>query len=104
MTPERPLANTRWSFFTTTVPSPSTETSCSQKLAVEHQKYEELEQQHQTMQGELKRQLQVSEESSCQTLAQLTQLYDTQLEEKTKVLAQVRGHTAPTPAPAISEM
>lgn len=68
------------------------ETSCSQKLAVEHEKYQELKQRHESMQEDFKRQLKVSEESSCQTVAQLTQLYDAQLEEKAKVLAQVRGH------------
>lgn len=64
--------------------------SCSQKLTVEHEKYEELNQKYDSMQEEYKKQLKVSEESSCQTVAQLTQLYDAQLEEKTKVLAQVR--------------
>lgn len=66
------------------------EMSCSQKLTVEHEKYEELQQKYDLMQEEYKRQLKVSEESSCQTVAQLTQLYDAQLEDKAKVLAQVR--------------
>lgn len=64
--------------------------SCSQKLTVEHEKYEELSQKYDLMQEEYKTQLKVSEESSCQTVAQLTQLYDAQLEEKAMVLAQVR--------------
>lgn len=57
---------------------------------MEHEKYEELQQKYDMMQEEYKKQLKVSEESSCQTLAQLTRLYDAQLEDKAKVLAQVR--------------
>lgn len=71
------------------------ETSCCQKLAVEHEKYQELNQKHESMQEDFRRQLKVLEESSRKTVAQLTQLYDTQLEEKAKVLAQVRGLAAP---------
>lgn len=70
------------------------ETSCSQKLAVEHEKYQELNQKHESMQEDFRKQLKVLEESSGKTVAQLTQLYDTQLEEKAKVLAQVRGPAA----------
>lgn len=81
------------------LPTP-TETSCSQKLTVEHEKYEELSHKYHLMQEEFKKQLQVSEESSRQTVAQLTQLYDGQLEEKAKVLAQVRRSPFVWPGPA----
>lgn len=56
---------------------------------VEHERYEDLMQKYQKMQEQYQTQLKVAEESSCRTVAELTQLYDAKLEEKAKLLSQV---------------
>ncbi|TNN79622.1 Cilia- and flagella-associated protein 57 [Liparis tanakae] len=64
------------------------ELSSSQKLIVEHKSYQDLQHEHQRMQGDFEMQLRAAEESNVQSLEELTQLYEAQLQEKTRLLVQ----------------
>lgn len=66
-----------------------TESSYSQKLIVEHKSYQDLQHEHQRMQGDFQTQLRAAEESKVQSLEELTQLYEAKLQEKTRLLVQV---------------
>ncbi|CAG5984446.1 unnamed protein product [Menidia menidia] len=69
------------------------EQSYSQKLIVEHDKYQELHQKHRTMLEHYERQLKCAEESRAQAEEALTQLYESKLLEKTQLLAQCQEDT-----------
>ncbi|XP_044067286.1 cilia- and flagella-associated protein 57 isoform X2 [Siniperca chuatsi] len=64
------------------------ELSYSQKLIVEHERYQDLEQKYQRMQEDYEKQLKAAEESKIQASEELTQLYEAKLQEKTRLLAQ----------------
>ncbi|XP_072239030.1 cilia- and flagella-associated protein 57 [Leuresthes tenuis] len=64
------------------------EHSYSQKLIVEHEKYQDLHQKHQAMLEDYEKRLKSAEESRTQALEELTQLYEDKLQEKTQLLAQ----------------
>lgn len=66
-----------------------TELSYSQKLIVEHERYQDLQHTCQRMQQDHEKQLKAEEESRTQALEELTQLYEAKLQEKTQLLAQV---------------
>ena len=66
-----------------------TEVSYSQKLIVEHERFQDLQQKYQRMQEDYEKQLKAAEESRVQGLEELTQAYETKLQEKTQLLAQV---------------
>ena len=63
--------------------------SYSQKLIVEHERFQDLQQKYQRMQEDYEKQLKAAEESRVQGLEELTQAYETKLQEKTQLLAQV---------------
>uniref|UniRef100_A0A3B5B8N2 Cilia and flagella associated protein 57 n=1 Tax=Stegastes partitus TaxID=144197 RepID=A0A3B5B8N2_9TELE len=65
--------------------------SCSQKLIVEHEKYQDLQQKYERMQKEYERQLKSAEEHKTQALECLTQQCESKLQEKTQLLAQCQG-------------
>lgn len=65
------------------------ELSYSQKLIVEHERHQDLQQKYQRMQEDYETQLKVADESRIQALEELTQLYEAKLQEKTQLLAQV---------------
>ncbi|XP_008291735.1 WD repeat-containing protein 65 [Stegastes partitus] len=67
------------------------ESSCSQKLIVEHEKYQDLQQKYERMQKEYERQLKSAEEHKTQALECLTQQCESKLQEKTQLLAQCQG-------------
>ncbi|XP_040890430.1 cilia- and flagella-associated protein 57 [Toxotes jaculatrix] len=64
------------------------ELSYSQKLIVEHERYQDLQHKYQRMQEDYEKQLQSAEESKIQALEELTQSYEAKLQEKTRDLAQ----------------
>ncbi|XP_019942091.1 cilia- and flagella-associated protein 57 [Paralichthys olivaceus] len=64
------------------------ETSYSQKLIVEHERYQDLQHQYQRMQEDFEMQLKSAEENKIQAVEELTQSYEAQLQEKTQHLAQ----------------
>uniref|UniRef100_A0A3Q3J5F7 Cilia and flagella associated protein 57 n=1 Tax=Monopterus albus TaxID=43700 RepID=A0A3Q3J5F7_MONAL len=64
------------------------ELSYSQKLIVEHERYQDLQHKHQRMQEDYENQLKSAEESKTQALERLTQHYEAKLQEKTQLLAQ----------------
>lgn len=72
-----------------------TELSCSQKLMVEHERYQDLQRKYERMQEDYEMQLKAAEESRVQGLKEQTQLYEARLQEKTHLLAQV-GREEPT--------
>ncbi|KAM4587838.1 cilia- and flagella-associated protein 57 isoform 2-T2 [Odontesthes bonariensis] len=64
------------------------EHSYSQKLIVEHDKYQDLHQKHHTLLEDYEKLLKSAEESRTRALEDLTQLYEDKLQEKTQLLAQ----------------
>uniref|UniRef100_A0A3Q1GAX6 Cilia and flagella associated protein 57 n=1 Tax=Acanthochromis polyacanthus TaxID=80966 RepID=A0A3Q1GAX6_9TELE len=64
------------------------ELSCNQKLIVEHEKYQDLQQKYERMQKEYEMQLKSAEEKKNQALEDLTQQCESKLQEKTQLLAQ----------------
>lgn len=67
----------------------SSESSYSQKLIVEHTRYQDLQQRHQRMEEEYENQLKAAEEERIQSLEELKQVYENRLEEKSQQLAEV---------------
>ncbi|KAM9362159.1 cilia- and flagella-associated protein 57 [Symphorus nematophorus] len=64
------------------------EVSYSQKLIVEHERFQDLQQKYQRMQEDYEKQLKAAEESRVQALEELTRTYEAKLQEKTQLLAQ----------------
>ncbi|XP_042364189.1 cilia- and flagella-associated protein 57 [Plectropomus leopardus] len=64
------------------------ELSYSQKLIVEHERYQDLQRKYQRMQEDYEKQLKTAEESKVQLLEELTQQYEAKLQEKTQLLVQ----------------
>ncbi|XP_034387977.1 cilia- and flagella-associated protein 57 [Cyclopterus lumpus] len=64
------------------------ELSYSQKLIVEHKRYQDLQHEYQSMQGDSQKLLKAAEESKVQSLEELTQLFEAKLQEKTQLLVQ----------------
>ncbi|KAL3977716.1 pleckstrin-like domain containing family A member 3 [Sarotherodon galilaeus] len=64
------------------------ELSYSQKLIVEHEKYQDLEQKHQRMLEDYEKQLKSAEDRKIQAVEELTKMYEAKLQEKTELLAQ----------------
>ncbi|CAI5689000.1 cilia- and flagella-associated protein 57 isoform X2 [Oreochromis niloticus] len=64
------------------------ELSYSQKLIVEHEKYQDLEQKHQRMLEDYEKQLKSAEDRKIQAVEELTKMYEAKLQEKTQLLAQ----------------
>lgn len=65
------------------------ELSYSQKLIVEHERCEDLQQKYQKMQEDYETQLKIADESRIQALEELTQQYEAKLQEKNELLTQV---------------
>uniref|UniRef100_A0A3Q4MYG6 Cilia and flagella associated protein 57 n=1 Tax=Neolamprologus brichardi TaxID=32507 RepID=A0A3Q4MYG6_NEOBR len=65
------------------------ELSYSQKLIVEHEKYQDLQQKHQRMQEDYEKQLKFAEDRKIQAVEELTKMYEAKLQEKAELLAQV---------------
>lgn len=65
------------------------ELSYSQKLIVEHERYQDLQQKYQSMQQDYEKQLKSAHESRIKALEELKQHYEAKLQEKTQLLAQV---------------
>ncbi|XP_028262443.1 cilia- and flagella-associated protein 57 [Parambassis ranga] len=65
----------------------------SQRLIVEHEKFLDLQQNHQQMQEDYKMQLESAEQSKNQALEGLTQFYEAKLQEKTQILTQCQEDT-----------
>lgn len=68
---------------------PHTGFSCSQKLIVEHERYQDLQREHRRMQEDYEERLRAAEESTSRSLEELTQLSEAKLQEKTQLLLQV---------------
>lgn len=68
---------------------PSSESSYSQKLIVEHTRYQDLQQKCQRMEEDYENQLKSAEAGRIQSLEELRQVYETKLEEKTQQLSEV---------------
>ncbi|XP_054473374.1 cilia- and flagella-associated protein 57 [Anoplopoma fimbria] len=64
------------------------ELSYSQKLIVEHERYQDLQHKYKRMQEDYEKQLKAVEESKIQSLEELTQLSEAKLQEKTQLLVQ----------------
>jgi len=64
------------------------ESTSNQKLMLEYEKYQELQNKSQKMQEDYERQLQEGEEGKEQALEELTEYYETKLEEKTTLYEQ----------------
>ncbi|XP_036955576.1 cilia- and flagella-associated protein 57 isoform X1 [Acanthopagrus latus] len=64
------------------------ELSCSQKLMVEHERYQDLQRKYERMQEDYEMQLKAAEESKVQGLKEQMQLYEAKLQEKIQLLAQ----------------
>ncbi|XP_061578787.1 cilia- and flagella-associated protein 57 [Cololabis saira] len=62
--------------------------SYSQRLIVEHEKHRGLQQKHESMQEDYEKQQKCAEESRSRALEELTQEYETRLQEKTQLLTQ----------------
>ncbi|XP_077948631.1 cilia and flagella associated protein 57 isoform X2 [Gasterosteus aculeatus] len=62
--------------------------SCSQKLIVEHERYQDLQREHRRMQEDYEERLRAAEESTSRSLEELTQLSEAKLQEKTQLLLQ----------------
>ncbi|XP_063330905.1 cilia- and flagella-associated protein 57 isoform X2 [Pelmatolapia mariae] len=69
------------------------ELSYSQKLIVEHEKYQDLQQKHQRMQEDYEKQLKSAEDRKIQAVEELTKMYEAKLQEKAEVLAQCQEDT-----------
>lgn len=67
-----------------------TELSYSQKLIVEHTRYQDLQQKHQRMQEGYETQLKAAEAARIQALEELMQHYEARLQERSQLLAEVR--------------
>lgn len=79
----------------------SSESSYSQKLIVEHTRYQDLQQRHQRTEEAYEKRLKAAEERRVQSLEELRQAYESRLEEKSQLLAEVvRGEEVPAPTPA----
>lgn len=66
-----------------------TESSSSQKLIVEHERYQDLQHERQRLQEDYENRLEAAEESKTQALEELTQRYEVPLQEKTRLVVQV---------------
>ncbi|CAJ1051853.1 cilia- and flagella-associated protein 57 isoform X1 [Xyrichtys novacula] len=64
------------------------ELSCSQKLIVEHERSQDLQQNYERMQEDYEKRLKAAEESKTRVLEEVTQLYEARLQDKTQLLAQ----------------
>ncbi|XP_029288716.1 LOW QUALITY PROTEIN: cilia- and flagella-associated protein 57 [Cottoperca gobio] len=64
------------------------ELSYNHKLIVEHERHQDLQHKYQSMQEDYEKQLKAAEESKVQSLKELTQLYEANLQEKTQLLVQ----------------
>uniref|UniRef100_A0A3Q1ITP4 EML-like second beta-propeller domain-containing protein n=1 Tax=Anabas testudineus TaxID=64144 RepID=A0A3Q1ITP4_ANATE len=64
------------------------ELSYSQKLIVEHKRYQDFQQKYQGMQENYENQLKSAEQSRIQSLEEQKQLYEAKLQEKTQLLCQ----------------
>ncbi|XP_069559333.1 cilia- and flagella-associated protein 57 [Brachyistius frenatus] len=62
----------------------------SQKLILEHEKLQDLQQKHQRMKEDYEKQLKSAEDGKTRAVVELTQVCEAQLEEKTQLLAQCR--------------
>nr|XP_004559934.1 cilia- and flagella-associated protein 57 isoform X1 [Maylandia zebra] len=69
------------------------ELSYSQKLIVEHEKYQDLQQKHQRMQEDYEKQLKSAEDRKIQAVEELTKMYEAKLQEKAELLAQCQEDT-----------
>uniref|UniRef100_A0A3Q4HXN8 Cilia and flagella associated protein 57 n=1 Tax=Neolamprologus brichardi TaxID=32507 RepID=A0A3Q4HXN8_NEOBR len=69
------------------------ELSYSQKLIVEHEKYQDLQQKHQRMQEDYEKQLKFAEDRKIQAVEELTKMYEAKLQEKAELLAQCQEDT-----------
>lgn len=67
----------------------SSESSYSQKLIVEHTRYQDLQQRHQRMEEDYENQLKAAAEGRIQSLEELKQAYESRLEEKSQHLTEV---------------
>lgn len=65
------------------------ELSYSQKLIVEHERFQEIQLKLERMQKSYESQLQSAEDHRVQALEDLTQSYEAKVQEKTQLLAQV---------------
>ena len=65
---------------------------------IEYEKYQELQSKSQKMQEDYERQLAETEESKEQALEELTEYYETKLQEKTTLLDQVGTTSGNKPA------
>lgn len=63
--------------------------SYSQKLVVEHTRYQDLQQKYQRMEEDYGNQLKAAEAGRLQSLEELKQVYEAQLEEKSQQLTEV---------------
>ncbi|XP_069795130.1 cilia- and flagella-associated protein 57 isoform X1 [Narcine bancroftii] len=66
------------------------ETMNNQKLMLEYEKYQELQIKSQRMQEDYERQLSEMDESKAQALEELTEYYETKLQEKATLIAQLQ--------------
>ncbi|XP_068171387.1 cilia- and flagella-associated protein 57 [Antennarius striatus] len=66
----------------------SLELSYSQKLIVEHERFQDLLLEHQRMQEDFENRLEAVEKGKTQALEELTQRYEAPLQEKTRLVAQ----------------
>ncbi|XP_068598729.1 cilia- and flagella-associated protein 57 [Brachionichthys hirsutus] len=64
------------------------ESSSSQKLIVEHERYQDLQHECQRLQEDYENRLEAAEESKTQALEELTQRYEVPLQEKTRLVVQ----------------
>lgn len=62
----------------------------NQKLMLEYEKYQELQMKSQRMQEDYERQLSEMDESKTQALEELTEYYETKLQEKSTLITEVR--------------
>lgn len=67
----------------------SSESSYSQKLIVEHTRYQDLQQRHERMEEDYEKQLKAAAEGRIQSLEELKQAYESRLEEKSQQLTEV---------------
>lgn len=67
----------------------SSESSYSQKLIVEHTRYQDLQHRHQRMEEDYENRLKAAEEGRIQSLEELKQVYESRLEETSQHLTEV---------------
>lgn len=75
------------------------ERSFNQKLILEHEKFQDLQEKLKKTEEDHKKQLRSAEQSKVQALEEATHMYEAKLQEKTQLLAQVRqksGRLHPT--------